>query len=248
EVVPWEEAEAHDWQDRRMAVYAAMVEIMDRGIGRILETLKAEKIDQNTVVMFLSDNGGCREIPGGEDPAFKPGVVETYTTVGPSWAYASNTPFRRYKQWVHEGGISTPFIVHWPGKIEGGTFNRNVGHIIDLLPTCAELGGATYPEIYQGEKIEPVEGLSLLSVMKSGEKEPALNQRTLYWEWAGNRAIRMGDWKLCWDRDIKAWELYHITEDRTELHDLAAQRPDQVEQMSQAWFAWAKRTGLNVKN
>ncbi|QDU78636.1 Arylsulfatase [Polystyrenella longa] len=247
EVIPWEEAIDHDWQDRRMAVYAAMIEIMDRGIGRILTTIKEQKIEENTIVMFLSDNGGCAEIPGGEDPTAKPGVIETYTTCGPGWAYASNTPFRRYKQWVHEGGISTPFIVHWPGHIEGGTYNRNVGHIIDLLPTCVELAGTTYPETFRDEKIDPVEGVSLLKAMQSDQPQSELNDRTLYWEWSGSRAIRTGDWKLSWDRGIKEWELYHITKDRTELHDLAAEHPDRVEQMSQDWLAWAKRTHVKSK-
>ncbi|MAT15894.1 MAG: arylsulfatase [Planctomyces sp.] len=244
EVTPWSEADAHDWQDRRMAVYAAMVEIMDRGIGEILQALEDEGVRENTIVMFLSDNGGCAEIPGGEDPSQKPGVMETYTTVGPGWAYASNTPFRRYKQWVHEGGIATPFIVHWPGKIEGGTFNRNVGHIIDVMPTCVELAGTTYPDSYNGEAIEPVEGVSLLTAMKSNETQPELNERTLYWEWNGSRAVRVGEWKLCWDKKVKEWELYHITTDRTELNDLANEQPDRVKEMSAAWEAWAERTGV----
>lgn len=247
EVTPWNAADAHDWQDRRMAVYAAMVEIMDRGIGRIIQALEDEDARENTIIMFLSDNGGCAEIPGGEDPSQKPGVMETYTTVGPSWAYASNTPFRRYKQWVHEGGIATPFIVHWPGHIEGGTFNRNVGHIIDVLPTCLELAGATYPETYNKAEIDPVEGVSLLTAMKSNEIISDLQERTLYWEWNGSRAIRTGEWKLCWDKNIREWELYHITTDRTELHNVASEQPERVKNMSDAWQAWARQTGVTTK-
>ncbi|MEZ6045890.1 MAG: arylsulfatase [Planctomycetaceae bacterium] len=247
EVTDWDQAIAPEWQDRRMAVYAAMIEIMDQEIGRLISTLEKHQLDENTVIMFLSDNGGCAEIPGGEDPSAKPGIKETYTTCGPGWAYASNTPFRRYKQWVHEGGISTPFIVYWPGQIEGGTFNRNMGHIIDVLPTCVELAGTSYPEAYKGKEIEPVEGVSLLSAMKSGELEPELNDRTLFWEWSGSRAIRQGNWKLCWDRGIKEWELYDISQDRTELHDQAQSNPARVKQMSQSWLNWAEQTSVKVK-
>lgn len=243
----WEPLEHQEWEDRRMAVYAAMIDVMDQEIGRIVESLAQNKISENTVIMFLSDNGGCAETPGGEDPSRKPGIKETYTTCGPGWAYASNTPFRRYKQWVHEGGISTPFIVHWPGQIEAGTYNRNVGHIIDILPTCAELAGATYPEKFKGQPVDPVEGVSLVSSFKSNRPDSELNDRALYWEWGGNRAVREGNWKLCWDREFKRWELYDLSRDRTELHDLAAEHPERVEQLSQKWSFWAKRTGVKIR-
>ena len=148
EAEAWSEAQNKDWQDLRMAVYAAMIDRMDQGVGRILAQLEDSGIADNTLVMFLSDNGGCAETPGGNDPHRIPGPKEYYTHCGPGWAYAQNTPFRRYKQWVHEGGISTPFIVRWPGRVEPNTMCNDVAHIIDLLPTCADVGGAKYPETH----------------------------------------------------------------------------------------------------
>ncbi|MCA9071668.1 MAG: arylsulfatase, partial [Planctomycetaceae bacterium] len=218
EVTPWEDADHKDWQDLRMAVYAAMIDSMDQNIGRLLAKLKETGVDDNTVVMFLSDNGGCAETPGGNDPKQIPGPKEHYAHCGPGWAYAQNTPFRRYKQWVHEGGISTPFIVRWPGKVKPNTMTNQVGHIIDILPTCAELAETTYPKTYKEEDILPVEGLSLLPILQDKKREP---HKTLFWEWAGNRAIRERQWKLCWDKGVKKWELYNIETDRGETNNLA---------------------------
>ncbi len=243
EVGPWEEAESKDWQDLRMAVYAAMIDSMDQNIGRLLAKLDEKGLAENTVVMFLADNGGCPETPGGNDPKTLPGPKEFYSHVGPGWAYAQNTPFRRYKATVHEGGISTPFIVRWPGKIKPDTMTDQVGHIIDVLPTCAELAGATYPVEYNGEAILPVEGLSLLPVFEAKTREP---HKTLYWEWGGNRAIRERQWKLVWDKGVKKWELYNVETDRTETNDLAEHNPHRVKAMSESWQAWAEKTG--VKN
>ena len=243
DVMAWKDAEHTDWQDLRMAVYAAMIDRMDQNIGRVLAKLEETRLGQNTIIMFLSDNGGCAETPGGNDPKQIPGPREHYAHVGPGWAYASNTPFRKYKQWVHEGGISTPFIVRWPGKVKPGTMTSQVGHIIDILPTCAELAGTAYPEKYNGQDILPVEGLSLLPVFEGKKREP---HKTLAWEWAGNRAIRERQWKLCWDKRKKQWELYNIETDRTETNDLASYNRRRVQEMTAAWYAWAVRTG--VKN
>lgn len=243
EVQAWDQAPHHQWQDLRMSVYAAMIDSMDQGIGRILNTLDDQGLAENTVVMFLSDNGGCAEIPGGEKPERIPGPKEYYTTCGPGWAYAQNTPFRRYKSWVHEGGISTPLIVRWPQVVAPGSITRQVGHIIDLLPTCADLAGAEYPAEMDGNEILPVEGKTLASIFRGEERTP---HEKLFWEWAGNRAVREGDWKLCWDKGPKAWELYNLAEDRTETHDLAKEQPQRVERMSADWFAWAKECGLKV--
>ena len=142
-----------------------------------------------------------------------PGPRRSYTACGPGWAYAQNTPFRRYKTWVHEGGISTPLIVRWPGVVAPNTITHQVGHIIDLMPTLLEIAGGTYPASRGGHAILPVEGLSLVPVLR-GEERPGHD--TLYWEWAGNRAIRRGDWKLAWDKKVKTWELYDLDADRTE--------------------------------
>jgi len=244
EVKSWEHAKYKDWQDLRMAVYAAMIDSMDQGIGRVVQALKKNGQFDNTVIFFLSDNGGCAEIPGGEKPERIPGPKEYYTTCGPGWAWAQNTPFRRFKSWVHEGGISTPLIVHWPGVVKPNTWNNSVAHIIDILPTCAELGKATYPRRFRERNILPMEGRSFVRDLQGNEN---LEPRTLKWEWAGNRAIREGDWKLCWDRKIKTWELYHIVKDRTETNDLAADFPNRVEKLSKIWTVWAKETGVRVK-
>jgi arylsulfatase A-like enzyme len=238
----WDVEPNKEWQDLRMAVYAAMVDTMDRGIGRILAALRDSGVEDNTLVLFLSDNGGCAELPGGEDPSQTPGPEETYTACGPGWAYAQNTPFRRFKTWAHEGGISTPLVVRWPGVVAPNTITHQVGHIIDLMPTLLDVAGGTYPTSYQGHPILPVEGLSLVPILQ-GRDRPGHD--TLFWEWSGNRAIRRGNWKLAWDKKIKKWELYDLDADRTETRDLAASHPDRVTKMAAAWTDWAARTGVN---
>jgi arylsulfatase A-like enzyme len=242
----WETAD-QDWEDHRMAAYAAMIDRMDQNIGRLLATLKELGIDDNTVVMFLSDNGGCSEEPGGRDPTQVPGIASTYTAVGPAWGWAQNTPFRRYKSWVHEGGIATPLIVRWPGKVKGNTMTAQPGHIIDFMPTFLELAGATYPKEFAGNKILPVEGRSLVPVLEGRTRAP---HEQLCWEWSGNCAIRQGKWKLVWDSLNKArqWELYDLEADRTETRDLASQHPDRVQTMRAAYEEWAKATGRKIPN
>lgn len=244
EASAWEDARDKPWQDLRMAVYAAMIDRMDQNVGRVLAALDASGVADNTLVMFLSDNGGCAEIPGGENPQAIPGPKEYYTTCGPGWAFAQNTPFRRYKSWVHEGGIATPLIVRWPHHVVPGTITHQVGHIIDILPTCLEAAGADYPDEYHGHTILPCEGLSLTPVLR-GQSRPGHD--VLYWEWAGNRAVRQGDWKLAWEKRLRRWELYNLSNDRTETNDLAAQQPEKVAALSALWFEWAQRTGLNVR-
>jgi arylsulfatase A-like enzyme len=241
EVKPWEADANKHWQDLRMAVYAAMIDSMDQGIGQILKQLDESGAADNTLVLFLSDNGGCAEIPGGEDPRRIPGVKEFYTTCGPGWAFAQNTPFRRYKSWVHEGGISTPLIARWPKVIRPNSITREVAHIIDFLPTFAEIGGAKYPAEFGGEKILPVEGLSMRPVFAGGTRK---RHERLFWEWAGNRAVREGRWKLCWDKGVKRWELYDLIADRTETNDLAAKHAERVVRMSTRWYGWADETGV----
>ena len=239
-----------DWEDLRMATYAAMVDRMDQNIGKVLATLKELGIEDNTVVMFLSDNGGCSEEPGGRDDKQEPGIVSTYTAVGPSWGWAQNAPFRHYKSWVNEGGISTPFIVRWPrsvkaGNENGGALTREVGHIIDVLPTCLEIAGATYPREFHGKLTAPVEGRSLVPILKGGARDP---HESIFWEWSGNCAVRQGQWKLVWDKLNKSpqWELYDLVADRTELHDLAAQQPERVAAMRHDYEAWAKATNRTI--
>lgn len=243
EVGDWNDdwsAEHKEWQELRMATYAAMIDSMDQGIGRILQALDKRQLTENTLVMFLSDNGGCAETPGGNDMSHVPGPKEFYSHCGPGWAYAQNVPFRRYKQYVHEGGISTPFIVRWPAKVKAGTMTNEVGHIIDVMATCADVGETQYPAQHNNVDVIPLEGKSLRTVFEGGTREAHEN---VYWEWAGNRAIRQGDWKLSWDRKIQKWELYNMVSDRTETNDLAEQQPKKVESMSAAWMQWAKDTG-----
>lgn len=241
EVADWESLPNADYFDHLMATYAGMVDCMDQGIGRILSTLDEAGVTDETIVLFLSDNGGCAELPGGIDEQRVPGVKEYYTCCGPGWAYAQNTPFRRFKSWVHEGGISTPLIVRWPGVTPSGSWCRDVAHIIDLLPTCLDVAQADYPAERDGEAVLPCEGRSLVPLLR-GETRSA--RETLCWEWAGNRAIREGRWKLVWDKKVKSWELYDVVVDRTEMHDLAAQHPDRVSAMSERWSDWARTTGV----
>ncbi len=230
------------WEDRRMAVYAAMVDRMDQNIGRVLQTLKELNIETNTVVMFLSDNGSSGEEAGGRMTSQLAGPKSSYMNVGPGWGYAHNTPFRRYKLWVHEGGISTPFIVRWPGVVKPNTLTRQLGHIVDVLPTCLELAGAKYPPQFKEQAILPVEGRSLLPAF-NGKEAPRPNQ--VFWEQDGNRAVRQGKWKLVWDGEFKRWELYDMEADRTETNDLATQHAAKVKELAAEYARWAQATGHN---
>ena len=240
----WETAN-QEFEDRRMAVYAAMIDCMDQNIGRLLDTLREIGEEDNTYVFFLSDNGGCAEEPGGRDPSKRnPGPKDDYVAVGPAWGWAQNTPFKRYKVWTHEGGIATPMIAWQPRQIPSGTINRQVVHIIDFLPTLLDIAGGSYPSSRDGESILPCEGRSMLPVLRGGTREP---HEQLAWYWAGNRAIRQGNWKLVWDSRVKKWELYDLLDDRCESQDLAAEHPDRVREMSEAFFAWADAMELKVK-
>lgn len=256
---PWENAPEKAWQARRMAVYAGMIASMDRGIGRIQEKLRERGIDRNTVVIFLSDNGACAEnvhptwydVPSqtrdgrpvrvGNDPKFMPGPEEVYQSYGPAWANASNTPFRRFKHWAEEGGISTPFIVRWPDRIkDGGRIeHRQVGHVIDLMPTVLELAGTPYPRQREGREILPPEGKSLVRAFGGQPVE----RGALFWEHEGNRAVRLGDWKLVAGHGEK-WQLYNIANDRTEMNDLSAGHPEKVNELKSLYQGWANRCGV----
>jgi arylsulfatase len=247
-VPPWESAEPKEWLARRMAVYAAMVEQMDRGIGEILETLERRGLAENTLVVFLSDNGGCAEEIGSEGRAnhfprqtrdgrpirlgngtdVDPGPEDTYASYGLEWAHVSNTPFRLFKSFVHEGGIATPFIARWPGVLEAGAASSRVGHVIDLLPSFLAAAGA-----------RPRADLEGRDLFRGNETGP----RTLFWEHEGNRAVRHGDWKLVAVYQ-GPWELYDLSRDRTELENLADAYPDRVEELASLYAAWAERSGV----
>jgi arylsulfatase len=250
-VAPWERAESKEWQARRMAVYAAMVEQMDRGIGRVLDALERRGMSNDTLVVFLSDNGGCAEEIGpegrggnfplrtregrpirlGNGTEILPGPEDTYASYGLEWAHASNTPFRLFKSFVHEGGIATPFVARWPGVIQPGTVSRRVGHVVDLVPTLLAAAGA--PASAGSRTLEGRE------LFHGAPDEP----RTLFWEHEGHRAVRQGDMKLVAVHG-GPWELYDLTQDRTELHDQAGTRPGLVRELASLYDGWAARSGV----
>ena len=238
----WADVKDKDLLDLKMAVYAAQIERMDHGIGRVFDKIKEIGAWENTLVLFLADNGGCAEGgPVGFDNrknGLPPGGVDSYMSYGLSWANASNTPFRRYKHWVHEGGIATPLIAHWPAVInEGGSLTHQPGHIIDVMATCLDVAGIEYPQTHKGNRIVPLEGKSLLPIFKSGKRQ---GHEAIFWEHEGNRAVRQGKWKLVAVHG-RPWELYDLEADRTELNNLARKHPEKLEQLKAMHQEWAKR-------
>ena len=245
----WDSIEDKKWETAKMEVYAAMVDRMDQNIGRLMKTIKETGIDDNTMIVFFSDNGGCASdiTPNaekyGEYRAYNKGKnigsKDSYVLCGPGWATAQSSPFRRYKTWTYEGGITTPMIVRWKGKIKPNSITNEIGHLIDLLPTFMEVSGAEYPPAHKGNKTLPIEGTSLMSVLK-GKKHQ--QERELGWFLYGSRAYRIGKWKLVWGVTAKKWELYDMEADRTEVQDLSAKYPETVKKMSDAWQNWAARS------
>ena len=239
----WETAD-QEFEDHRMAVYAAMVDSVDQNIGRLLQTLKDLKVYDNTLICFLSDNGGCAEEPGGRDPALRnPGPVDDYVALGPAWGWAQNAPFRRHKSWLQEGGANTPMIAWWPGKIEADTLTETPGHIIDFMATFIDIGKATYPKKQKGEKIIPLEGKSLMPIFEGKKRQ---GHDYYAWEWSGNKAYREGDTKAVWDKITNEWELFDLSTDRTETNNLAETHPERLKQLTTSWYEWAKRTGAKT--
>ena len=237
----WEKVTDPDREDLKMAVYAAQIDRMDRGIGRILDKLRTLGVEDNTLVMFLSDNGGDAEEIDESKPGSLPGEPDSNLGYGRGWSNVSNTPFRQHKRYVHEGGISTPMIVRWPAGIgRHGVMERAVGHVIDILPTCLEIAGIPYPKEFEKRSIKPMAGRSLLPLLQG---QPREEPPCLYWEHEGNRAIRCGPWKLVAINDRK-WELYDMETDRTELHDLAELQPDRVKDLRSRYEDFARRWGI----
>jgi arylsulfatase len=244
----WDKVPRRDWEARCMEVYAAQIDNMDQGIGRLLGALRTNGQFDNTLIVYLQDNGACAEnigrAPGGakgkgKGPAPMPGPANTWIGYGEAWANVSNTPFRLYKHWVHEGGISTPLIAHWPrGITRRGEWEREPGHLIDIMATCVDVAGATYPTQRGDRKVPPMEGRSLVPAF-AGRK---LAREALFWEHEGNRALRVGDWKLVAKGAGGPWELYDLQRDRTEMNDLAAREPERVRDMVASWDRWAART------
>jgi arylsulfatase len=263
----WEEAEQKAWQARRMEVYAAQVEVMDRGIGRIVRALDETGTLDDTLMLFLSDNGACAEelwdpprwvrgflplafrapsrdgrpVQRGNDPEVMPGGEHTFQSYGLPWANASNTPFRLYKQQVHEGGVATPLIAHWPAGLAAapGALSDAPGHVVDLMPTLLELGGASHPRTRGGRPSRELRGESLVPVLRGGGRE----RGPIFWEHQGNRAVRQGRWKLV-SRWRRGCELYDLEADRTELRDLAAEQPERASELAASYEEWAESAGV----
>jgi arylsulfatase A-like enzyme len=257
---PWEEVEHKAWQDRRMAVYAAQIDRMDQGIGRIVAALRELGIEQDTLLLVLSDNGGCAEllreegqkakewpttregqpIQFGNVPGLMPGGPTTYQSYDLLWANASNTPFRLYKHWVHEGGISTPLIAYWPRVVPAGRIRHAVLHVIDIMATCLDVTGIAYPKEHEGRSIQPLEGESFAPALRGQRWQ---RERPVFWEHEGNRAVRDGRWKLV-NKHPGEWELYDMVRDRTELEDLSAKNKPRVARMGAMYDKWAARCGV----
>ncbi|WP_231753271.1 arylsulfatase [Rosistilla carotiformis] len=275
----WKLTKFLDWDIRNMEVYAAMIDNMDQGIGRIIASLKATGQFDNTLICYLQDNGGCAENygrgkigpPREDKPTLPPladdylepdmqpkqtrdgypvrvgkgvmaGPADTYIGYGRGWATVSNTPFREYKHWTHEGGVSTPMIVHWPARIDRrGELEKTPGHLIDLMATAVDVAEADYPEIFHdGQSIQPMEGKSLLPTFAGRP----LQREAIYWEHEGNRAVRRGDYKLVAKGAEGQWELYNIAADRSEQNDLATQQPQIVKELAALWQAYAERANV----
>jgi arylsulfatase len=276
----WDRARDRAFETRCMEVYAAMIDCMDQGIGRVTEELRRQGQLENTLILYLQDNGGCaeqigrgtnaaartvaRSLPPMSPDEFQfnstpkqtrdgrpvrmgygvmPGPDDTYIAYGLEWANVSNTPFREYKHWTHEGGISTPLIAHWPAGIVSarrGKLEPQPGQLVDIMATCLDVASAAYPAENQGQKIKPLEGTSLRTALAG---QPIARTRPLVWEHEGNRAIRDGQWKLV-AKENKPWELFDLGADRTELHDLSAAEPERVKSMAAAWEAWAARADV----
>ena len=258
--VRWEDNPTKQWDARAMATHAAMVDRMDQGVGRIVSALRETGELENTLILFLSDNGASpeayrnsgfdrpsqtrdgRKIAYPPDKSVMPGSQETFFYIGPAWAEVANTPFRFWKAEMHEGGICTPLIAHWPAGIKApaGSVTHRPGHVIDVMATCAELVDSEYPSEFNGRKLTPLEGKSLTSILNGADPDrPAI----LAWEHFGARAMRRGDWKLVARKD-GPWELYDLSRDRTELRDLASDEPDRVRDMSRAWEQWARESNV----
>jgi arylsulfatase len=234
---PWDQlsAENQKYQARKMEIHAAMVSNLDRNIGRVLDQLRAMHADENTLVLFFSDNGASAEIAmrgDGHDPAAPQGSAKTFLSLGPAWSNAANTPFRRHKIWVHEGGIATPLIARWPEKIKSaGELRHAVGHVIDLAPTILNLAGGAWPTQYEGTKLPPRPGHDLSPTFA---RDTPIERDCLWWLHERNRAIRQGDWKLVAARD-EQWQLYDLAKDRAENADLTQKNPAKAKELEDLW-------------
>ncbi len=240
-VPAWEAVSDKGEWDLRMAVYAAQIDRMDQNIGRVLAKVRELGQEDNTLILFLADNGGCAEGPLRDELPGPPGPMESFTSYRTPWANASNTPFRLYKHWVHEGGVATPLVAYWPAVIkQRGGLTHEPGHLVDLMATCLDVAGGTYPQTYGDREITPLEGKSLVPALQGKERE---GHDAIYWEHEGNRAMRQGKWKLV-SRHPDNWELYDLDADRTEMNDLSSKHRDRMERMVGMYDQWAERCGV----
>jgi len=251
----WKDAENKEWEQRRMEVYAAMIDCVDQGVGKIVQTLRETNRFENTLFIVTADNGASSEGMGknrkgtflnpatrdgrtirvGNDPAIMPGPEDTWQTYGRHWAFLSSTPFRLYKGYEHRGGHAEPLVVHWPRAItKGGVVSDELCHIIDIMPTALDAVGIEYPAEFRGRKLDRLDGKSLLPILKG---KPRKGHDALYWGCIHGKAVQQGRWKLVRTHD-NPWELYDMHRDRTELNDLATQYPEKVKAMEKAWQAW----------
>lgn len=248
-VPAWDELteEEQDLWDEKMAVYAAMIDRMDQNIGRLREKLRELGQEQNTIIMFLADNGGSHEriAGGGFAPAVlngkRPSDPDSFTAYEYPWANASNTPFRLFKHWEQEGGIATPFIAYYPGLVKPGSVSTEPAHVIDLMATALDLAGVKYPKTFQGRPITPLEGKSLKPLFQ-GKKRAG--HKALFFEHEGNRAVRQGDWKIVSTFPSTNWLLYNLRNDRSELTDLSGRHPEKVKELEELYQRWAGRAGV----
>jgi len=255
----WEGNSDSLWDARAMAVHAAMVDCLDQNVGKMIDALRKSGELENTLIVFLSDNGASPEQPARFGPGFDrsgttrdgrkiefpvdkevmPGPQTTHAGIGPQWANVSCTPFRYWKSKEHEGGISTPFIAYWPEKITNeNSVNNEPAHIIDLMATCIDIAGATYPKVFDGHKISPTLGKSLLPVFNGTLKKPLHEE--LFWEHNGAAALRQGDWKIVRVTTDAPWELYNLVKDRSETTNLSATYPEKVLKMEEKWTDLAR--------
>jgi arylsulfatase len=250
--LPWSElnADQHAFQARKMEIHAAMVARMDHEVGRVLAQIRAMGAWDDTLILFLSDNGASAEMMvrgDGHDPHAEPGSGPTFLSIGPGWSTMCNTPFRRHKTWVHEGGIATPLLVHWPkGVAARGEMRHSPAHIIDLVPTLLEAAGGKPATIWQGEPVPAPPGKSLMPLLA---KDGIVLHDSLWWLHEDNRALRIGDWKIVSAGKDSPWELYDVHADRSEDHNLAAARPEKVSELAAIWTAqWDRYAALARKD